>query len=293
MSAPLTTASSSLAALIVAHHTALVERLAYESTTGRPSSQENPPEFSYWASVTPERLREGITASLAAIRMDLEAGTHDGHFSQRMVTIAISRVRGGITLSDIRMALDDLARVVRDLCRQLPSPAEQIEALEHVGRLMEAAWASAFANFAEAMRINLEDAHRSVLRELTSPIIPIHAGILVLPIIGAVDRARGELLTATLLPAVARQQAHGVLLDITGVPTLDAPAASWLIGAARAARLLGAEVILVGVSPEIAQTMVDAALDLRGLVAFGTLQAGLDYLLARRGLVIQRRARSR
>ncbi len=291
MSAQMTTTPSPLAALMVAQHEAIVERLARESTSGRTGQQGTAAEYSYWASISPERLREGIASTLAAIRQDLEAGTHDDHFARRMRSIAVSRMRGGITLRDIRTALDDVSRVLRDLCRRLASPAEQIEALEHVARISESAWASAFANFAEAMRLTLEDAHRAVISELSSPIIPIHSGILVLPLIGAIDPARGELLTATLLSAVAREQAHGVLLDITGVPALDAPGAGWLLGIARSARLLGAEVILVGISPEIARTMVNGALDLRGLVAFGTLQAGLEHLLARRGFVIQRRTR--
>ncbi len=290
MTAPMTKVSNPLAALLVAQHEALVERMAREVTTAQTGPQGTAAESSYWAGISAERLREGITATLTAIRLDLEAGTHDEHYSRHVATVAVPRVRGGITLRDIRAALDDISSVLRDLCRQLASPAEQIEALEHVGRIMESAWASMFANFAEAMRTAIEDAHREVISELSSPIIPIHAGILVLPLIGAIDLARGEQLTATLLPAIAREQAHGVLLDITGVPALDAPTAGWLIRIARAARLLGAEVILVGISPAIARTMVDGALDLRGLVAFGTLQAGLEHLLARRGFVIQRRS---
>ena len=205
------------------------------------------------------------------------------------MTIAVLRARGGITKRSVRVALHSLAGTLRELCQQL-SPTDQVEALEQVGLIIESAWAAAFDYHADAMRVAVEDAHLAVLRALSVPIIPIHAGILVLPLIGAIDVARGELLMATLLPAIAEEHAFGVLLDITGVPAIDAAVAGWLVRIAQAARLLGAEVILVGVSPQTAQTMVAAQLDLRGLVAFGTLQVGLEHLLARRGFGIQRRA---
>jgi rsbT co-antagonist protein RsbR len=112
----------------------------------------------------------------------------------------------------------------------------------------------------------------------------------VLPLIGPIDASRGELIMETLLSAITREHAFGVLLDITGVPAIDAAAAVWLVRVAQASRLLGAEVILVGMTPEIAQTMVTAQLDLRGLVTLGTLKAGLEHALARRGLVIQPRS---
>lgn len=286
MSAPRPAAPNPLAALLVAQHEALVERLAGEAVAPRSTAANQP---NWWASVGPERLREGIVASLGAICRDLEEGTLE-HFARRMVTIAGPRVRAGIGMHDIRAVMEDISRALRDTARQLRDPAEQAAAFEQLGLILESAWATAFASFGEAMRAKIEDAYRGVISELSAPIIPIHAGVLVLPLIGRIDLARGELLTATLLPAIAREHAYGVLLDVTGVPALDAEVAGWLLGIARAARLLGAEVVLVGISPEIARTMVEAGLDFRGLVAFGTLQAGLEHVLARRGLVIARRA---
>lgn len=279
MSAATTPAPSPLVALIGERREAIVERLAREAR-----ARGNP-----WNAMAPERLRAGVIASLTAIERDLETGKYE-HYARHVAAIALPRLRAGLTAHDVGPVLADIARVLRELCRRLPGPGEQLEALEQVGLLMESTWASALSHFEGAMRVVLEDSHRAVLRELSSPIIPIHAGVLVVPLIGAIDRERGELLTATLLPAIAREHAFGVLLDVTGVPALDAEVAGFLVGITRAARLLGAEVFLVGVGPAIAATMVDAGLDLRGLVAFGTLQAGLEHVLALRGLVVQRRA---
>jgi anti-anti-sigma factor len=273
-------AQNPLAALITEQCEAIVERLAREASA---------PGRTTWSAIPMERLKAAILVTLQAILRDLEAGTHH-HYPQHLVSIATPRVRGGFTARDARVALDDLSRALRDMCQKLPTPAEQIQALEQVSLIIEAAWATVFENFSDALRAAVEDAHLAVLQKLSSPIIPIHVGILVLPLIGPIDASRGELIMETLLSAITREHAFGVLLDITGVPAIDAAAAGWLVRVAQASRLLGAEVILVGVSPEIAQTMVTAQLDLRGLVTLGTLKAGLEHALARRGLVIQPRS---
>jgi len=272
-------AQGPLAALVAEQSEAIVERLAHEmSESGRTT----------WATVPPERLKAAMLASIQAILRDLESGAHH-HYAQHLVNIVQVRARGGLSTRDARFALDGIARMLRDLCQTLPKPAERIHALEQVSLIIEAAWAAALDNFADGMRMAIEDAHLAVIRKLTSPIIPIHPGILVLPLIGPIDALRGELLLETLLSAITRERAFGVLLNITGVPAIDAAVAGWLVRLAQASRLLGAEIILVGVSPEIAQTMVTAQLDLRGLVTLGTLKAGLEHALARRGLVIQPR----
>ncbi|MBA3550005.1 MAG: STAS domain-containing protein [Nannocystis sp.] len=277
-----------LAALIVARIEAIVEQMTRETLAERSPELEAASERTNWATVPIERLRAGILAAVQTIARDLEEGTHH-QYAAHVVTIALPRARAGIRSRDIRFAIDSLARGLRGLCWQLTGPTEQSQALEQVGLIIEAAWGAVLDNFADATRVAVEEAHRDVIQALSTPIIPIHAGVLVLPLIGPVDVSRGELLMATLLPAIVREQAFGVLLDITGVPAIDAAVAGWLLKITRSSRLLGAEVILVGMRPETAETMVSAQLDLRGLVAFGSLQAGLEHVLARRGLVIQRR----
>jgi rsbT co-antagonist protein RsbR len=274
-----TDAKNPLAALIAEQSEAIVERLAREDEAGGTA----------WVTIPRARLKAAMLVSLEAICRDLEAGTHH-HYADHLKNIMQVRARGGITTRDVRFAMDGLARALRDMGRRLATPAEQIQALEQISSIIEAAWAAVLGNYTDAMKAAIEDAHLAVLRKLTSPLVPIHVGILVLPLIGAIDAERGELLLETLLSAIAREQAFGVLLDITGVPAIDAAVASWLVRVAQASRLLGAEVVLVGISPAIAQTLVTAQLDLRGLVTLGTLKAGLEHALARRGLVIQPRS---
>jgi rsbT co-antagonist protein RsbR len=94
----------------------------------------------------------------------------------------------------------------------------------------------------------------------------------------------------SLLQGITKERAEVVIIDITGVPSLDAAVAGSLIQAVRAARLLGARVVVVGISPAIAQAMLLHGVDLTGIVTMANLQAGLEHALELRGLAIQPRA---
>ena len=128
---------------------------------------------------------------------------------------------------------------------------------------------------------------RSTIRELSTPIIPVHEGILVLPLVGSVDSRRATEITERLLEAIAAHQAELVIIDITGVPLIDTSTANHLLMTTRAASLLGSQVVLVGMGAEIAQTIVHLGVELRGLTTLANLQAGIAYALGRIGLGIQ------
>jgi len=127
---------------------------------------------------------------------------------------------------------------------------------------------------------------RLVIQELSSPIIPIYSGVLVLPLVGSIDSRRSQDITEQLLTAIAEQQAEIVILDITGVPVIDTGVADRLLLTARAVRLLGAQVLLVGISSEIAQTIVQLGVALEGIVTLANLQSGVEYALRQQGLGI-------
>jgi anti-anti-sigma regulatory factor len=120
------------------------------------------------------------------------------------------------------------------------------------------------------------------VRELGSPIIPLLPGVLLVPLVGAIDSARAQQIIDTVLQGVAGHQATAVLLDISGVPLVDTQVANSLVQTARAASLLGARVSLVGVRPEIAQSIVGLGIELPQLAAQPTLAAALRTLLQER-----------
>lgn len=127
---------------------------------------------------------------------------------------------------------------------------------------------------------------REAIQELSTPIIPLYTGILAVPLVGRVDSQRAQALTEAMLEAIAREQAEIVLLDITGVAVVDTSVANHLMQTARAAALLGSQVVLVGISAEVAQTLVQLGLNLGQLVTLSNLQSGLEYALSRQGLAI-------
>ncbi|NJO82598.1 MAG: STAS domain-containing protein [Blastochloris sp.] len=130
-----------------------------------------------------------------------------------------------------------------------------------------------------AEAINTREQLRATLRTLASPVVPVLDGILVMPLIGPVDGERAALLSDSLLVAIERQRARVVIIDVTGVPIVDTQVARVLLQIAESARMLGAQPLLVGMRPELAQTIVGLGLDLSGLITRADLQSGVMYAL--------------
>lgn len=131
-----------------------------------------------------------------------------------------------------------------------------------------------------------EDQLRAVIQELSTPIIPIHRGVLVLPLVGAIDSLRSQEITERLLEEIVRQQADIVIIDITGVSVVDTSVANHLIMTAQAVTLLGSKVIFTGISSTIAQTIVQLGVSLGDVITLSNLQAGMGYALEQLGLEI-------
>ncbi|MGK4008681.1 PAS domain S-box protein [Sorangium sp. So ce1036] len=131
-------------------------------------------------------------------------------------------------------------------------------------------------------QIQVIEAQQAALRELGTPLIPIADGVIAMPLIGAIDRDRAQQILEALLGALGETQAAVAILDITGVKAVDGEVAAALVRVAQAASLLGAEVVLTGIRPVVAQAMVDLGVELRGLVTCGTLQSGVAYALQRK-----------
>lgn len=115
---------------------------------------------------------------------------------------------------------------------------------------------------------------------LSAPVLPLVPGVLVLPLIGSIEAFRAERILEAELDAIIREQAQVVLVDITGTPVVDTSVAMQLVRSAEAARLLGCRTVLVGVRPEIAQTLVGLGVDLHGISTRATLADGLQEALA-------------
>jgi len=117
-------------------------------------------------------------------------------------------------------------------------------------------------------------AERAIL-ELSTPVLQLREGLLILPIIGILDSQRARQLTEQLLNSIRNNRAKVAVVDITGVAAVDSKVANHLLQTAEAARLMGATVILTGLSPEVAQSLVSIGVDLSRLITIGDLQGGI------------------
>jgi anti-anti-sigma factor len=209
----------------------------------------------------------GAIARAASMRdvvvLPLRAG------NKTLGSIGVSQAHVAITDDEVTM-LDTFASQLAGTILRARADAErqaQVEALE--------------AAYAAQARL-LE-----TVRELSTPVIPVYDGVLVLPLVGTLDSSRSAELTEALLDAIQRDRASVVIIDVTGVPTIDTSVASHLLRSTSAARLLGAKSVVVGISPVVAQTLVQLGVDLSSIVTRNNLQAGISYALARLNLEIR------
>jgi rsbT co-antagonist protein RsbR len=117
---------------------------------------------------------------------------------------------------------------------------------------------------------------QATIQELSTPVLQVRERLLILPIIGMLDSKRATQLTEQLLGAISSNRAKVVVIDVTGVAAIDETVANHLVETVRACRLMGAGVIITGLSPEIAQTLVTLGVDLSVMNTVGDLQGGIE-----------------
>lgn len=139
-------------------------------------------------------------------------------------------------------------------------------AMSHIGEAYLAAKEQIIAQQQEA------------IRELSLPVLQVREQMLVVPLIGMLDSARARLMIETLLNAIRDRRAKGVVIDVTGVPLVDTAVANHLVQACDAARLMGASVVITGISPEMAQTLVQLGAKLPAAETLVDLQEGIEQI---------------
>jgi rsbT co-antagonist protein RsbR len=126
--------------------------------------------------------------------------------------------------------------------------------------------------------------------ELSTPVVKLWEGILALPMIGTLDSARTQIVMESLLQKIVETGSEIAIIDITGVPTVDTLVAQHLLKTVTAIRLMGADCIISGVRPQIAQTIVHLGVDLQGITTKATLADALSIALKRSGFAITKAA---
>jgi rsbT co-antagonist protein RsbR len=124
--------------------------------------------------------------------------------------------------------------------------------------------------------------------ELSTPVVKLWEGVLALPLIGTLDSARTQIVMETLLQRIVETGASIAIIDITGVPTVDTMTAQHLLKTVTATRLMGAECIISGIRPQIAQTIVHLGVDLGGVTTKATLADAFRVALSRTGRMVSK-----
>jgi ABC-type sugar transport system substrate-binding protein/anti-anti-sigma regulatory factor len=224
----------------------------------------------------------GYAGQITVVGFD---GTPDGLAAVHHGRLAATVYRGTYNVG--RTTVDMAAHAARG--EQLPRevqtdvtlilPSNLVEATLDSMALLPKILQDLLESNAAQMRLQHEiiAAQRSMIQELSTPIIPISDKILVLPLVGTIDSARAKKFVDSWLGVNSYRQGGVLIIDITGVAVVDTGVAHHLVQAARAAQLLGALVMLVGISPEVAQTVVQLGVDLSSLPTYSSLQVGLEY----------------
>jgi rsbT co-antagonist protein RsbR len=206
-----------------------------------------------WRIIRPLRTLEAATVALA-----------DNRFADDMT------VTSNDEIGAVQRAFNQMAATIRAQTQHLE---QQVASAEAARAEAEAAHVTIQAQLAEI------EAQRAAIRDMSVPILPVSPTTLVMPLIGVLDTERLQLMQSQVLGTIERVRARHLLLDITGVSLLDTQAAQGIIQVVRAVRLLGVEVVLVGVRPEVAQTIVGLGLHMGEMVTRSTLQSGIAYTM--------------
>ncbi|MFJ9718618.1 STAS domain-containing protein [Streptomyces sp. NPDC101213] len=200
---------------------------------------------------------------------------------EQLARMSASRSRSGMSTAQVSGEVDALrAPVVNLLVADLPdAPADHVRECTEVLTVLMGTLRLVVMETALTEVQSLIDRQQMQLLEVATPVIRLWDGIVAVPLIGTLDSARSQVVMETLLEAVVDQQARYAILDITGVPTVDSLVAQHLMKTVAAVRLMGAECVVSGIRPAIAQTMVHLGLDLGTVITRAGLADALAYAL--------------
>ncbi|MEU0007911.1 STAS domain-containing protein [Streptomyces sp. NPDC006314] len=201
-----------------------------------------------------------------------------------------TRARAGSTPAQIAGEVAGLRSPIVELLREEFADPAAPQAQEGVLALTLLMGTLRLVVMETALDANAEliERQRQQLLEVATPVIKLWEGTVAVPLIGTLDSARSQVVMESLLEAIVDQRARYAILDITGVPTVDSLVAQHLMKTVAAARLMGAECIVSGIRPAIAQTIVQLGIDLGSVLTRASLADALAYALGRQGIEVSR-----
>ncbi|MEU1479202.1 STAS domain-containing protein [Streptomyces sp. NPDC005760] len=222
---------------------------------------------------------------------DLEAPGF-GTVRDQLGRMAAARARAGFTPVQIAGEVAGLREPVTALLRaefQDTADDVRVNACEQALAVLTATLRLVIMETTLSAGEELIARQRQQLLEVATPVIKLWDGVVAVPLIGTLDSARSQVVMESLLEAIVDQRAAYAILDITGVPTVDSLVAQHLMKTVAAARLMGAECIVSGIRPAIAQTIVHLGIDLGSIITRAGLADALAYALTQQGIVVSPR----
>lgn len=237
-----------------------------------------------------EKLLDGIVAGLRADGSieDFDAKAWSP-IREQLSELSRSRAAQGSTSADTsRFVLALKKPLFSGLQRVLSTePAMQMEAVWEISTLLDQ-MAQFTVSAYQRTREEIINRQQQELLELSTPVVKLWDGVLAAPMIGTLDSGRTQLVMEALLQRIVDTGSTIAIIDITGVPTVDTLVAQHLLKTVAAIRLMGAECIISGIRPQIAQTIVHLGIDLQGITTKATLADALSIAMKRAGYVVGR-----
>ncbi|KAB2330560.1 RsbT co-antagonist protein RsbRA [Bacillus mesophilum] len=217
---------------------------------------------------------EFIDVIIASVKSSTE------EFTARLSDFSEKIVRLGWPLSFVTKALNLFEKIVFNKMQDdgIVNVENQMEAVFEFDRWMNP-MVNEMVNMYSSTWERTVSMQKIALQELSAPLIPVFDNITVMPLVGTIDTERAKQIMENLLQGTVKHRSEVVLIDITGVPVVDTMVAHHIIQAADAVRLVGAKCMIVGIRPEIAQTIVNLGIDLNQITTKNTLKKGVEAAL--------------
>jgi rsbT co-antagonist protein RsbR len=209
-----------------------------------------------------------------------------------VANIARSRARQGFTPSETATFVFSLKQPLFDMVRSGAPVENQAAEMWRISALLDALGLHAIETY-QSGREEIIHRQQQELLELSTPVVELWEGVLALPLIGTLDSARTQVVMESLLQAIVSTGSSIAIIDITGVPVVDTLVAQHLLKTVAAARLMGADCIISGIRPQIAQTIVHLGVEISDVVTKATLADAFAIALKRIGLSVGRKAVAR
>lgn len=218
-----------------------------------------------------EALRTALGTTLPADRIV----ARDGAVRDALISLSERRARAGAEPSATALAILSLKRVMLAAVeRHTDDTGLRYRAALLVSELLDSAGVLTFAAYVTGREQIIRQQHDQML-ELSTPVVRLWRHVLAVPLIGTLDSARTQVVMNNLLEAIQTHEARVAIIDITGVPTVDTAVAQHLLQTVSAVRLMGAECVVSGIRPSIAQTITQLGIDLSHIVTRGSLADAL------------------